>query len=291
VGEVRRGPAWQVAAALLATVLLAGAAWADLNRPPLLSQVGIEQRLNERLPLDLPFRDETGTEVVLRDYFGRRPVILTLVYYECPMLCTLVLNGLVRALKVLSFEPGREFEIVTVSFDPGETPALAAAKKETYLEQYGRAGAGGGWHFLTGTPESIEGLAQAVGFRYAYDAGRDEYAHAAAIMVATPQGRLARYFFGVEYSPRDLRLGLIEASQERIGTLVDTLLLYCFHYDPSTGRYSAVAMNIVRLGGALTVLALAGFIAVMRRRESRASAVGSTLAGPRPGYEHREIAP
>lgn len=241
----------------------------DTSQPAILRQVGIDQRLNEPLPLDLTFRDEEGHDVQLGHYFGRRPVILALVYYECPMLCTLTLNGLVSALQVLSFNAGDEFEVVVVSFNPAETPALAAAKKATYLERYGRAGSANGWHFLTGDAAAIQRLTAAVGFRYAYVPEQRQYAHAAGITVATPEGRIARYFFGVEFAPRDLRLGLVEASQNRIGSAVDQLLLYCFHYDPATGKYGAIVLNMVRLGGAVTVLALATFMAVMWRRDHR----------------------
>jgi protein SCO1/2 len=205
--------------------------------------------------------------VQLGQYFGSKPVILALVYYECPMLCTLTLNGLAGALKALSFDVGNEFEIVTVSFNPSETPALAAAKKQAYLARYGRPGAERGWHFLTGDEASIQQLTRAVGFRYTYVPEQKQYAHAAGITVLTPRGRIARYFFGVEFAPRDLRLGLIEASNNQIGTPVDQLLLYCFHYDPVTGTYGAVALNVVRLGGVITVLALVTFVTVMLRRE------------------------
>jgi protein SCO1/2 len=243
---------------------------AQTNRTAILADVGIDQRLDEQVPLDLVFRDENGARVELGRFFGRRPVVLALVYYECPMLCTLVLNGLLSSLRTLSFDAGKEFEIVTVSFDPAETPALAAAKKENVLAKYRRAGAETGWHFLTGDGESIERLARAVGFRYRYDAASGEFAHAAAIMVLTPTGKIARYFYGVEYPPRDLRLGLIEAADERIGSAVDQVLLYCYRYDPSTGRYSAAVMNLVRAGGLATVLGLGAFMFAMRRRDSRA---------------------
>ncbi len=249
------------------------AARADDTRPPMLRDVGIEQRLNTQLPFDLVFRDETGQSVRLGQYFGSKPVILALAYYECPMLCTLVLNGLASALKVLSFDIGDQFEVVTVSFNPDDTPALAAAKKQTYLKAYGRTGAVGaraaaGWHFLTGDAAAIEQLTAAVGFRYRYVPEQKQYAHAAGIMVLTPQGRLARYFYGVEFAPRDVRLGLVEAADNRIGSPVDQLLLFCFHYDPTTGKYGAIAMNSVRAGGALTVLALATFLIVMWRRDA-----------------------
>jgi protein SCO1/2 len=242
---------------------------AEDRRPAELRDVGIDQKLDGQVPLDLRFRDESGQSVVLASYFDGRPVILALVYYECPMLCTLVLNGLVSALRTLSFNAGDEFQVVTVSVDPEETAELAAAKKGTYLRSYGRSGAEAGMHFLTGEPEAIQSLAQSLGFRYKYLPDVDEYAHGAAIMVLTPKGRIARYFYGVEYPPRDLRLALIEAAEDRIGSPVDQLLLYCYRYDPSSGRYTAAVMNIVRLGGVLTVVALASFMLVMWRRDTR----------------------
>ena len=234
--------------------------------PPQLQDVGIDQKLDSQVPLDLAFRDEAGNAVKLESYFHRgKPVILTLVYYECPMLCTLVLNGLVSALRALSFDVGQQFEIVTVSFNPNETPQLATEKKQTYLDEYRRPGAENGWHFLTGDAAAVESLAQSVGFRYRYDPTVKQFAHAAAIMVLTPKGRVARYFYGVEYAPRDLRLGLIEAADEHIGNPVDQLLLFCFHYDPATGKYSAQILNILRVAAALTVLALVGFMLSNRR--------------------------
>lgn len=259
-----------VLAMLAAVAAGAQTALVEDTRPPLLRQVGIEQRLNQQLPLELVFRNETGQQVPLRAYFGRRPVILTLVYYECPMLCNQVLNGLVSALRVLKFDAGREYDIVTVSFNPRETPALAAEKKQNYLARYKRPTGAEGWHFLTGEPEAIDALTRAVGFRYAYDPATKQFAHASAILVLTPDGRIARYFYGIEYAPRDLRLGLVEASQGKIGNLVDEVLLYCFHYDPATGKYGAIAMNIMRIGAVLTVLLLGGFMTVMWRRDARA---------------------
>lgn len=236
---------------------------------PILQGVGIDQKLNAQVPLDLVFRDESGRAVALREYFGERPVILSLVYYECPMLCTLILNGLLRSLRALSFTAGREFIVLTVSFDPREGPELAAAKKRAYVRSYGRSEAERGWHFLTGEEAAIRRLTEAVGFRYAFDAETGQFAHASGIMVLTPQGRVARYFYGIEYAPRDLRLGLVEAAQGKIGSPVDQLLLYCYHYDPKTGRYSMLIMNVLRLAGAATVLALGGFMLAMFRRERR----------------------
>jgi protein SCO1/2 len=248
------------------------------TRPPALREVAIDQRLDQQVPLDLAFRDESGAPVSLGQYFGTRPVILSLVYYECPMLCTLVLNGLVRALRVLTFDAGREFEIVTVSFNPRETPELAATKKATYLGEYDRPGAAAGWHFLTGDADAITRLTAAVGFHYTYVPEEKQFAHAAVIMVLTPDGRISRYFFGVEYSPRDLRFGLIDAAGRKIGTAVDHLLLYCYRYDPATGKYGVIVMNLMRAGGVVTVLALAGFIFVMRRRETSGGPTSASSA-------------
>jgi protein SCO1/2 len=246
--------------------------------PPALREVGFDQRLGEALPLDLPLRDESGRHVRLADYFGRRPVVLSLVYYECPMLCTLTLNGLVSALGVLSFDAGREFELVTLSFDSRDTPELAAAKKSAYLGRYKRPGARAGWHFLTGTPEAIARLTRAVGFRYAWDEETRQFAHPAGIVVATPEGRISHYLYGIEYAPRDLRLAVVEASAGRIGNPIDELALFCFQYDPMTGRYAAAVMRMLRAAAIATVLALGAFIAVMLRRE-RAFASGAAPAG------------
>ncbi len=236
--------------------------------PKALQKVAFEQRLNEQLPLDLPFKDESGKVVKLGDYFGRKPVILAFVYYECPMLCTQVLNGLESALRVLNESVGKEFDVVTVSFDPTETPVLAAGKKKAYLEErYKRAGAAAGWHFLTGEQASIEALTQAAGFSYYWDEQSQQFAHASGIIVATPAGKLARYFLGIDYSPRDIKFALMESASERIGTLADQLLLYCYHYDPAKGNYGFVAMRAVRIGGAVTLMALVGFVFVSLRSD------------------------
>jgi protein SCO1 len=256
-----------VLALLAVTGLAVPAARADTQRPQILRDVGFDQRLGAQVPLDLPFRDETGRTVTLRDYAGGTPVLLVPAYYECPMLCTLVLNGVVSALRALPFDIGREFQVVTVSFNPRETSELATAKKATYLEQYRRPGAEAGWHFLVGDESSIRPLMEAIGFRYAWDPAAKQYAHASGIVVLTPGGRLSHYFYGVEFAPRDLRLALVEASTEQIGSLVDQLLLFCFHYDPATGRYSRVALNAVRAGGVLTLAALGAFLFVMLRRD------------------------
>ncbi len=254
---------------LLYVLVLVGAlpAQAQNQRPPLLRDVGLDQRLNEQAPLDLSFRDEVGRAVRLRDYFGKKPVVLSLVYYECPMLCTMVLNGLLRSLRAIRFDAGNQFQVVIVSIDPRETPAIAAAKKETYLGQYRRAGASEGWHFLTGAEPEIQQLARAVGFRYAYDPKTGQYAHASGVIVLTPEGKLSRYFYGIEYSARDLRLGLVEASANKIGSAVDQVLLFCYHYDPLTGKYGLIIMNLLRAAGVATVLALGSFVVVMFRRE------------------------
>jgi protein SCO1/2 len=240
-------------------------------KPGILGRIGIDQRIGEQLPLDLVFTDDTGRQVKLGDYFGKRPVMLALVYYECPMLCTQVLNGLVSALGVINFDVGREFDVVAVSFNPKEGPGLAAQKKAAYVERYARPHTAPGWHFLTGTQDSIDRLAKAVGFRYEYDAKIEQYAHGAGVELVTPRGTISKYFYGIEFSARDIRFGVIEASEERIGTPIDDVLLLCYHYDPATGTYGAAVLRLVRLGGIATMLAIAGFLFVSLRHE-RASA-------------------
>jgi len=235
--------------------------------PAALSKVSFEQRLNEQLPLDLQFKDEGGRTVKLGQYFGRKPIVLTFVYYECPMLCTEVLNGLESSLRVLNETIGKEFDVVTVSFDPRETPVLAAGKKKAYLERYKRPEAEQGWHFLTGDQASIDALTQAAGFHFFWDEASHQFAHASGIVVATPAGKVSRYFLGIDYSPRDVKFALIESSNEKIGTLAERLLLYCYHYDPTVGNYGFVAMRAVRIGGAVTILALVGFVFVSIRRD------------------------
>lgn len=235
--------------------------------PAPLRAIGFDQNIDQRVPLDTTFRNEAGATVHLGDYFGKKPVVLVFAYFDCPMLCTQVINGLSSALGVMSLNPGKDFEIVTVSFNPHDTPASAAAKKVVYLERYKRAGAAEGWHFLTGDQPSIDRLTKAAGFRYAWDADTRQYAHPSGVIVLTPDGRLSRYLFGIEYGPRDLRLGIVEASEGKVGTPVDALLLYCYHYDPMTGRYGLVIMRAMRMAGAATVLALAAFIVVMVRKE------------------------
>jgi len=236
-------------------------------KPGLLSKVGIDQHLNQQVPLHLVFNDESGREVHLGDFFGKRPVILAMVYYECPMLCTQVLNGLVSSLGVLNFDVGREFDVVAVSINPKETPGLAAQKKKTYLDRYKRPQSAAGWHFLTGTDENIKQLAAAVGFRYAYDPDIQQYAHGAGVELLTPKGVISKYFYGIEFSARDIRLGVIEASEEHIGTPIDDFLLLCYHYDPRTGKYGAAAIDAVRIGGVATVLGLGTFLFVSLRKE------------------------
>jgi protein SCO1 len=253
---------------ILATCLCSAGAIAA-EKPAILNNVGFDQRLNEQVPLDLSFVDETGKAVKLGDYFGEKPVVLVLAYYRCPMLCTLVLNGLTTAMHELPFTPGKEFNVVTVSFDPSETPERAAKKKATYVKSYGRPGAEEGWHFLTGKQEEIDKLTKAVGFRYVYDAKQDQFIHPSGIMVLTPSGKISRYFFQLPFSGRDLKFGLMEASVEKIGSSTDALSLFCFHYDPELGKYSANILAMVRIGGVLTVLGLIGLVWFLKRHERR----------------------
>jgi protein SCO1/2 len=241
--------------------------------PGALQGVGIDQNLNAQLPLDLTFRDELGRTVPLSTYFrSGKPVLLAPVYYRCPMLCTQILNGLASSLKAVSFNPGQEFEVVAFSFDPKDTVELAAAKKETYLHRYDRPNTANGWHFLTGDAPNIKALMDAVGFHYKYDPATDQYAHASGVMIVTPDGRLSKYFYGVEYAPRDIRLGLVEASLNKIGTPVDQILLFCYHYDPSTGKYGAVAVNTMRIAAGGFVLLAGAFLFLMLRRDVRPAA-------------------
>jgi protein SCO1/2 len=238
---------------------------------PGLQFVGIEQHLNAEVPADLTFRDELGNPVKLGDYFGHgRPVILNLGYYQCPMLCGEVLQGLTGSLKVLSFDVGKEFDVVTVSFDPHETPDMAATKKRDIMRRYGRAGADKGWHFLTGPPESINALTKAVGFQFQWDEKTQQYAHATTIVVLTPERRVAQYFYGVEFPPKDLRLGLVQASNNQIGSVTDQMLLYCYHYDPRTGKYGAIISRILSIAGAATILLLGSFIFILYRADASA---------------------
>lgn len=237
------------------------------NTPiPILQEVGIDQRIGQQLPLDVVLRDETGRNVTLGSYFGSRPVLLTFVYYQCPMLCSQVLNGVVGGLLAVKLSAGRDFEIVTVSIDPRDTPASATEKRNLYLRRYGRADAEKGWHFLTGDEPSIQALTKAAGFRYAWDPKIQQYAHASGIMVATPDGRLSKYLYGIEYTPKDLRLALVDSSEGRLGSIVDQVLLFCYHYDPATGKYGAVVQNMLRAGAGLTLLLLGTFYLLSWRR-------------------------
>ena len=238
--------------------------------PPALQNVGFSPQLNAPIPLDLTFTDESGREVRLRDYFGRKPVLLALVYYSCPMLCDQVEMGVVGSLKMLSLLPGRDYEVVFVSFDSRETSALAAQKKQTMVSHYGHPETVAGWHFLTGSPDSIAALTKAANFRYTLDPQTNVFAHASGIMILTPEGRISRYFYGVEFPARDVRLGLVDASAGKIGTPVDHLLLYCFQYNPATARYSATILSLVRIGGLLTIFTLVGGILIFRRRDLKA---------------------
>ena len=245
--------------------------------PTALRSIGFDQNIDQLLPLDTTFRNEAGATVRLGDYFGRRPVVMVFAYYDCPMLCTQVINGLSSALGVMNLNPGKDFEIVTVSFNPRDTPASATAKKAVYLERYTRPGAAEGWHFLTGDQPQIDRLTQAAGFRYAWDADTKQFAHPSGVIVLTADGRLSKYLFGIEYGPRDLRLGIVEASAGKVGTPADALLLYCYHYDPMTGKYGLVIMRAVRMAGAATVLAIGAFIIVMVRRERQPKNLKSAL--------------
>ncbi len=233
------------------------------------TEVGIDQKLNEQLPLELTFRDEKGEVVELQEYFHTKPVILSLVYYKCPMLCTQVLNGMVETFRTMKMTAGKEFEVVTVSIDHHETPEMAAEKKETYVEEYGRPGVAEGWHYLVGDSLAIKRLADAVGFKFVYDQPTKQFAHASGIMVATPQGKVARYLYGIEYGAKDLNFSLMEAAQEKIGSAVDKILLLCYHYDPTTGKYGLVVANLLRAGGALTVVLIAAYVVFNIRREKR----------------------
>jgi len=236
-------------------------------RPELLKDVGIDQKLNDSVPLNLTFRDETGQTVKLAQFFGSGPVILSLVYYDCPMLCTQVLNGMERSLKDVPMDIGKQFTVVTVSIDPTERPTLASAKRALYTGLYGRPGAPQGWHFLTGDEPQIKQLADAVGFRYAYDPASKQFAHASAIMILTPEGKISRYLYGIQYATRDLRLGLVEASEGKIGTSVDQILLFCYHYDAATGRYSVLVSRLLKLAGAFTILVIGIGIFLLARSE------------------------
>lgn len=245
------------------------------QRPPGLQFVGIEQHLNAPIPAGLEFRDELGNPVKLDDYFGHgRPVILNLGYYQCPMLCSELLEGLVGSMKALTLQLGQDFDVVTLSFDPRETTEMAAAKKRDIMKRYGRANSANGWHFLTGQPDQIKALTDAVGFQYQFDPKTGQYAHATAIVLLTPDRHIAEYFYGVDFSPRDLRLGLVQAGQGKIGNLTDSVLLYCYHYDPRAGKYGAVISNVLKIGGVATILILGGCVFVMYRADRSAARRG-----------------
>jgi len=289
--RIRRG--WRGAAAVLAlcsatfaSLMLAPPMLAQVSRydekqmapisdkpPAILNKVGIAQRLNEQLPLGLTFTDDQGKQVQLASYFGKRPAILALVYYQCPMLCSEELNGLTGALQMVDEVPGRDFNVIVVSIDPTEGTDLAAAKKRTYLKRYGHPETASGWHFMTGTQANIDAITKAVGFDYVKIPGPDgrltQFAHASSIQIVTPEGKLAQYYMGVEYSPKDLRLGLAEASANRIGSPVDNILTYCYHYDPQTNKHSLIVARVVQMGGLVTVLSLGGFMLAMFRRDAR----------------------
>ena len=243
--------------------------------PGMLKDVTFRQQLGEQLPLDAAFKDEAGRDVRLGDYFKTgKPVVFAFVYYECTMLCTQVMNGISSALKVVPFEIGKDFEVVLVSFDPRDTPQAATEKKAAHLQYWSTEKTAGAWHFLTGTEPEIRRATQAAGFSYQGDARNTQFAHVSGVLVTTPEGRLSRYFYGIEYSPKELRLALVESGKGAIGSKIDELLLYCFHYDPESGRYGVVVMNLIRLGGVVTVALVAGFILLMRRRETRTPAEG-----------------
>lgn len=280
--HIRPHPA-SLLATLLTVILAAVPAWGQpapmIPGPPkVLEKVGIDQNLNAQVPADIVFRDDAGLQVRLGDYFGKKPIVLSLVYYECPMLCGIALNGMTKAFKPMNLSVGPDYTVVAVSFDPRETPELAAAKKANYVKSYGRNGAAEGWHFLTGDTESIRRLTEAVGFHYTWDQATQQYAHTIALIVLTPDGRISRYLYGVDYAPRDLRLALVEASQHRIGTLADKVLLLCYHYDPLTGRYGFAITTALRVGAVLTLALLAGFVTYRLRRD-KATDTRTTTAG------------
>lgn len=251
----------------LGTLLCTSATAQQFGLPAMVRGVGIDQNLNGQVPLELTFKDETGQPVRLGQYFKQKPVVLALVYYECPMLCDMVLNGLTHTMEGISLDVGKDYEVVTVSFNPRDTWQLAGAKKSNYVEKYKRKGAAESWHFLVGTEANVKKLADTVGFHYKYDPISKQFAHASGIMVLTPEGRISRYFYGIEYKPLDFRLGLVEASRNKIGTKVDAIMLFCFHYDPMTGKYGFVIMNVIRTLGSATIIALGTLLFVLIRRD------------------------
>jgi len=277
---VRKIPTLTLSAALLAGSLSAMPSRSGIGdrnpsimpattMPGPLREVGYDQRIGAQVPLGAAFRDEAGRNVRLGDFFGKKPVILVLAYYHCPMLCDMVLQGVVSTLKPLTFDAGKEFDVVVASIDPDETPEMAAEQERDILARYGRAGGAEGFHFLTGPQSSIDALTRAVGFRYVYDKERDEYAHPAGLVMLTPGGKVSRYLFGIDFPPRDVRLGLIESTRDKLGTPVDSLLLYCYHYNPTIGRYSTAVFNLLRLAAGATLIGLVTLVVVLRRRESR----------------------
>ncbi len=240
--------------------------------PDALKKVGIEQKLNGQFPLDAKFKDSSGKEVKLGEYFGKdKPVVLALVYYECPMLCNEVLNGLTGSLKGISFDVGKEFDVIAISFDARENkkPDLTKNKKESYVERYNRADTADGWHFLTGEQSEIDKVTEAVGFNYSFDEKTNQFAHAGGIMVITPEGKISRYFYGIDYSPKDLKFGIMESSENKIGNPADQLYLYCFHYDPSTGKYGFAILNVLRLFAVLTIVGLGTMLFIFWRRSKK----------------------
>jgi len=283
-----------VALALVATIC-AGSVYGQPAgvRPPVLKDVGIDQLLNNQVPADLVFQDEEGRSVKLADYFGDKPIVLSLVYYDCPQLCTQVLTGLLGTLRTLPMTPGKDFVALTVSFDPKEKTPLAAAKKKEYIERLGKPEAAAGWHFLTGEESQIVALTRAVGFRYVWDPVTSQYAHASGIMVLTPDGKVSRYFYGIEYAPRDLRFGLLDASAGRIGSLADQIILYCYQYDPTRGTYSLVLMRLLRVFAAITLVSIIGLIIFLRHHTKKKKSGGSSDnhkgAGLTPGTPKPEL--
>ena len=262
--------------ALMLIALAAPAGAQQFGLPAMVRGVGIDQNLNAQVPMDLTFKDETGQVVRLGQYFRQKPVILAMVYYQCPGLCDMVLNGLTHSMEQITLNLGRDFEVVTVSFNPRENWQLAASKKANYVEKYQRQGAKEGWHFLTGQEENIQKLADVTGFHFKYEPITKQFAHAAGIMVLTPEGRIARYLYGIEYKPRDLRLGLVEASEHKIGSPVDAILLFCYHYDPMTGKYGVMISRVIRVLGSFTVIGLCALVFMLIRndRNRASSALG-----------------